>query len=637
MTAQRTRVEKILHARAAAGPPPPGQEQPLVLMYVDAVGSAAYPETFGEFAGAAMLQRFAEVAENAFGEYQGRGASILDDAMVAQFPVAELAVRAGVELHRRIVRLNKILPPPERLQVRVAVHHGLGFIQEGEFCGDVMDTVAGIGRRCGPAQILISRKVRESLALDHNLHCNWLGAVPIAGEPDPLDLFEVVWTDPEIYAEFRQHSTRALVCGALTGASIALDQISLPGMPLAPWPKDEAPSVKPANGSRRDTDEVSPAVAGAVRSLESRYEILSELGKGGMGIVYKARDRETGDTVAIKALRPEVAADAAGMDRFKNELRTARRITHKNICRIYEFQRTEGSAYISMEYVEGRSLRDVLETDGKLPVDRALDCARQMCAGLREAHAENVVHRDLKPENIHLDCAGRVKILDFGIARFSSSGLTVQMDDDMVGTLAYMAPEQFEGTRVDHRADIYALGLILYEMFTGVPAFDAASTPALVAAHLHAAPRPPSELEPSIPPGVERAILKCLEKAPGDRFQSVEMLALALLDTSIAAKAASALPVAASPRACSGAAVPRETVALPRSQLKVGEILRDEPGTLTAVKPLTAHGQMRPSTGERPARAPAEPSRPPASSPAWIAALILLAVSGAAIFYLLFS
>ncbi len=626
MTEQRTRVEKILQARAPEEQRLPGQERPLVLMIVDAVGSAAYVERFGEFAGAAMLQRFAEVAENAFGEYKGRSALILGDSMVAEFPGAEMAVRAGVEVHRRVVRLNKILSPAERLQIRVAVHQGVGILRNGEPFGDVLDTVAGLGNRCGPAQILVSRKVRESVALDHNLHCNWLGGVPLAGEPYPLDVFEVVWTDPDIYAEFRQHATRALVCGALVGAAVELDQIALPGMPLAPWPKDAAATAAAAGARPEPSD--TRSLAGAARPLESRYEILCELGKGGMGIVYKARDLETSETVAVKVLRPEVASDAASMDRFKNELRTARRITHKNVCRIYEFQRTEGSAYITMEFVDGQNLRHLLETSGKLPFDQALECARQMCSGLREAHSENVIHRDLKPENIHLDLAGRVKIMDFGIARFSSTGATVKMDEDLVGTLAYMSPEQFEGSRVDHRADIYALGLILYEMFTGVPAFNADTTPALIAAHMHATPRPPSQIEPGVPPQVDQAIMKCLEKDPAHRFQSVELLALALLEAAAPPRSAPVAPAVQPPAAVVPAAAQpagtRGTVALPRRQVKLGEMIPEE-----SRPPLHAKRGPAPAASATDA-APAAAQRSPGTNPWWMKGLLIVVAAGVA-------
>ncbi len=246
--------------------------------------------------------------------------------------------------------------------------------------------------------------------------------------------------------------------------------------------------------------------------------------------IFKARDRETGDLVALKVLRSEIAADAEGLARFKNELRTARKITHKNICRIHEFNRTEISAYISMEFLEGESLRSIIKRQGAMNCEEAIPIAKQICAGLGEAHAQGVVHRDLKPENVMVDAAGNVKVMDFGIARSDlSAGMT--QAGAVVGTPAYMAPEQAEGTGLDNRTDIYALGLILYEMFAGVQPFRAPTPVAVVLKHISESPTPPRTIRASIPPHIEAAILRCLEKKPAARFQSVEELSAALSST----------------------------------------------------------------------------------------------------------
>src|SRR5271155_5346005 len=174
---------------------------------------------------------------------------------------------------------------------------------------------------------------------------------------------------------------------------------------------------------------LSPA---ALAALGVRYEILGEAGHGSMGNVYKARDRETGETVALKLLKSEIASDQAMMDRFKNELLFARKITHKNVCRVYEFNRVAGIAYTSMEFVEGESLRSVLNRFGGLPQRKATDLALQICSGLKEAHAQGIVHRDLKPENVMIDGQGNVKIMDFGIARSMEAG--TRLTGSMVGT-----------------------------------------------------------------------------------------------------------------------------------------------------------------------------------------------------------
>ncbi len=256
--------------------------------------------------------------------------------------------------------------------------------------------------------------------------------------------------------------------------------------------------------------------------LGQRYEILGEAGRGAMGQVYKARDRETGDTVALKLLKEEIASDQDMVSRFKSELLFARKITHKNVCRVYEFNRVEGIAYTSMEFVEGENLRSVLNRFGALTLRKGLDLALQMCSGLSEAHAQGIVHRDLKPENVMIDPQGNLKIMDFGIAR-SLESLT-KLTGAMTGTPAYMAPEQAMGKPVDARTDIYALGLMLYEMFTGTQAFHADTAVALALKQMNEAPIPPREIEPSIPVPLEDAILKSIEKDPAARFQSVAAL-----------------------------------------------------------------------------------------------------------------
>jgi serine/threonine protein kinase len=256
--------------------------------------------------------------------------------------------------------------------------------------------------------------------------------------------------------------------------------------------------------------------------LSPRYDILAEAGHGSMGNVYQARDRETGEIVALKLLKREIASDQAMMDRFKNELLFARKITHKNVCRVHEFNRIGGIAYTSMEFVEGESLRSVLNRFGGLPLRKAIDLVLQICSGLEEAHAQGIVHRDLKPENVMIDAQCNVKIMDFGIAR--SMEAVTRLTGSMVGTPAYMAPEQVAGKPVDYRTDIYALGLIVYEVFTGKPAFHAENAVAVALKQMRESPTPPHEIEPSVPVFVERAVLKCLEKEPPKRFQSVAEL-----------------------------------------------------------------------------------------------------------------
>jgi zinc protease len=261
--------------------------------------------------------------------------------------------------------------------------------------------------------------------------------------------------------------------------------------------------------------------------LDARYELLDEAGRGGMGVVFKARDRETGEVVALKVLRPDIAEDRVAAERFLNEVRLSRRITHKNVTRVYEFTRAGSTAYLSMEFVDGESLRAIVERMGAVNPRKGIQIARQICAALHEAHAQGIVHRDLKPENVMIDRAGNVKVMDFGIARLLDTSVTMTAGG-ILGTPAYMAPEQAEGKAVDARTDIYATGLILYEIFTGKAAFSG-DTPMVVALkQIRETPPAPRSLDPALPWELEATIMRCLEKDPAARFQSVEELDAAL-------------------------------------------------------------------------------------------------------------
>ncbi len=276
---------------------------------------------------------------------------------------------------------------------------------------------------------------------------------------------------------------------------------------------------------------VAPEVAAR---LASRYEILDALGDGGMGLVYRARDRETSEILALKLLRPEIARDPAMIERFKNELRLARRITHKNVCRIYDFNRAGDVACITMEYVDGESLRAYLNRAGRMAPERTIDLVRQIAAGLGEAHAQGVVHRDLKPENVMLARDGLVKLMDFGIAR-ALSGETAATTRTVIGTPEYMAPEQSQGRVVDQRTDIYALGLILYECLTGRRAFSGATPVEVALKQLKEHPLPPRRLLAATPPRLEAIVMRCLEKEPARRFASVAELQRALMPPEVSA------------------------------------------------------------------------------------------------------
>ena len=274
------------------------------------------------------------------------------------------------------------------------------------------------------------------------------------------------------------------------------------------------------------TRQIATPVGSPLRTIGNRFDLLAEIGRGGMGIVYRARDRETGEIVAVKILRPEIAGDVAALERFRNELRLARQITHRNVCRTFELHRFGETAAIAMEYVEGESLRHVLGRYGPVSVRTGIEWTRQICAALHEAHAQQIAHRDLKPENVLIARDGTVKVSDFGIARSARADAT--QTGTIIGTPAYMSPEQAQGKAVDHRSDIYSLGLLLYEMFTGHPGFQADTPLAVAMKHIDEAPPSPRLLEPDLPERIDRAILKCLEKNPARRFRSVDDLESAL-------------------------------------------------------------------------------------------------------------
>ncbi|OGD22997.1 MAG: hypothetical protein A2W03_04450 [Candidatus Aminicenantes bacterium RBG_16_63_16] len=254
-------------------------------------------------------------------------------------------------------------------------------------------------------------------------------------------------------------------------------------------------------------------------TFAGKYQIIEELGKGGMGRVYKALDTQVNDKVALKIIKPEVALDKETIDRFRNELKLARQVRHKNVCQMFDLNTSEGTYYITMEYISGQDLKGLIRQSGRLAVETAVSITRQICEGLEEAHGLGIVHRDLKPGNIMVDRDGQARIMDFGIARsLKAKGITGA--GVMIGTPEYMSPEQVEGKEVDERSDIYSLGVILYEMVAGHVPFEGDTPFTIGVKHKSEVPKPPKELNAQIPEGLNRVILKCLEKEKGKRYQS---------------------------------------------------------------------------------------------------------------------
>jgi serine/threonine protein kinase/TolB-like protein len=292
-----------------------------------------------------------------------------------------------------------------------------------------------------------------------------------------------------------------------------------------------AGSFGPPPGASQSATWVLPAASGARpvmptnlapgTAFGSRYRIEALLGEGGMGAVYKAYDTELGRTVALKLVRPELATSPQTMQRFKQELLLASKISHKNILRIHDLGDAGGVKFITMALVEGTDLSGLIEKGGRLPFDRALKFTRQLCSALEAAHNEGVVHRDLKPQNILIDQSDNIYVSDFGLAKSLESEATMMTrTGQILGTPRYMSPEQVEAREVDHRADIYSMGLIVYEMFTADIPFRGESAMQLMYQRVTAAPQDPRTIFPEMPDYLANIILKCLERDPARRYQT---------------------------------------------------------------------------------------------------------------------
>ncbi|PYP12415.1 MAG: hypothetical protein DMD59_00175 [Gemmatimonadetes bacterium] len=262
-------------------------------------------------------------------------------------------------------------------------------------------------------------------------------------------------------------------------------------------------------------------------TFAGRYDIKESLGAGGMGVVYRAFDRELQEPVAIKTLRPEaMAGGTVALDRFKQEIRLARRIAHRNVVRTYDLGEQNGMYYLTMEYVEGTSLKQLIVTRGKLPVAVTLTVGKQLCRALEVAHAEGVIHRDIKPQNIVVEPSGFLKVMDFGIARLANppQGKGLTEAGTSIGTPDYMSPEQLSGAELDPRSDLYAAGVVLFECLTGRVPFEAETTWALVAKHLEEEPPDPRKFNADVPPELAAVILKAMAKTPADRYATAAEL-----------------------------------------------------------------------------------------------------------------
>jgi serine/threonine-protein kinase len=355
---------------------------------------------------------------------------------------------------------------------------------------------------------------------------------------------------PACTQEIAEESPSCPSCGAGLENSDAKTRI----LPDDSKPRTTGKSATPSRASAAHTlsDSLDHArfVAGTI--LNERYRVVGLLGRGGMGEVYRAEDLTLEQTVALKFLPEALSADGAALARFHREVRVARQISHRNVCRVYDIGETEGLHFLSMEYIRGEELSSVLKRFGRLPSDKATEIARQICAGLAAAHGADVLHRDLKPANVMIDENGDVRITDFGLA-----GLMGDFGEGaaLEGTPEYMSPEQLSGRELTALSDIYSLGLVLYEIFTGRKAFSAGTLPAILRLRKTVSmPESPSSIVKDVDPHVERVIERCLAVDPGERPASALQVAAALPggDPLAAALAAGETPspemVAAAPK-----------------------------------------------------------------------------------------
>ncbi len=330
-------------------------------------------------------------------------------------------------------------------------------------------------------------------------------------------------------------------CGAPidfnSGATFVDDQVTGEGETIAPPTPRRPPSHPPTPLHRSarppSSSPASPSSSDSIgggrftpgQIIAGRYRVVALAGRGGMGEVYRAEDLKLSQIVAIKFLPASLSKDAGALARFHSEVRIARQVSHPNVCRVFDIGDADGVPFLTMEYVDGEDLASLVRRIGRLSSDKAIEIARQVCAGLAAAHDRGVIHRDLKPANLMLDSTGKIRITDFGLAAIAAS---LDATDVKAGTPAYMAPEQLEGKEVTARSDLYSLGLVLYEILTGKRAFNATTLPELMKQRESSVPVSPSTLVRDLDPLVERVILRCLEKDPAQRPASALQVAAAL-------------------------------------------------------------------------------------------------------------
>ncbi|HUO84347.1 MAG TPA: protein kinase [Thermoanaerobaculia bacterium] len=357
-----------------------------------------------------------------------------------------------------------------------------------------------------------------------------LGGLAIVGNA-PLLALLFAWEAPTGHAYVSLETAQAAgseILGASTREEVRLKWLPAP-LPVAALPLssmttgmvriDAAATTSAAATMRLD---VQPRNADLTAGdlFAGRYRIQELLGRGGMGVVYQAHDTQLDETVALKVLpREMLSRSGEELERFKREIRLARRITHRNVLRTYDYGEADGVYFISMEYIRGYTLAEMMEKNAKMAPRISMGIARQICRGLQAAHEEGIIHRDIKPQNVLIDQRGEVKLMDFGIARMTEASEAMTQAGIVVGTPHYMSPEQVQGKKLDARSDVYSMGVMMYQMLVGKLPFAAPSLTAVLTAHITETPQPPIELRPEIGKEINAIVVRCLAKEPKKRYE----------------------------------------------------------------------------------------------------------------------
>ena len=547
MATPETNIDKLLKARAEIDEQLRQHKTNTAVLFTDVVASTKYFDRYGDTAGFAMVDRHAQLGASTVREFAGRVVKTIGDSVMAEFSDSVICVRAAIELQRKLYRVNEKLPERDRLQLRIGINYGSCFLQGGDLFGDAVNVAARITKHTGPGQILISSSAHRAIQKDPSFICTSLGQMDFKGKEEKEEIFEVIWTDSLTYTSLRRSNTVALARGELLSPGLKVEDLVQRPEDLTPTAESQSshttPPIadmdSPAVPDNRVARALPPQPASQrspshfeyeVRyvpgtTLADRYRIVSPLGKGGMGEVYGAEDLKLEQTVALKFLPKSLAQNAEALTRFTREVRLARQVSHPNVCRVFDIGEADGQTFLTMEFVDGEDLASLIRRIGRLPPDKALEIARQVCAGLAAAHEHGIIHRDLKPANIMLDGRGRARITDFGLAGLFTE---VQGENARAGTAAYMSPEQLSGDEITTKSDLYSLGLVMYEIFTGKRPYEAATIEEMERLREKSEPAAPSSHLRDINPLVERVMLHCLERNPSNRPTSALQVAAAL-------------------------------------------------------------------------------------------------------------